>query len=63
MHVFTDEFLAVITKRVADRQREDDTKYIVLTDEFIATISKRVIEQQRGLAQWKSVKKAKFMTT
>lgn len=51
MQVFTDEFLAVITKRVADRQREDDTKYIVLTDEFIATVSKRVIEQQRGLAQ------------
>ncbi|MDD5755495.1 MAG: DUF2341 domain-containing protein [Methylococcales bacterium] len=51
MQVFTDEFLAVITKRVADRQRnEDDTKYIVLTDEFIAMISKRVIEQQRGLA-------------
>lgn len=50
MQVFTDEFLAVITKRVADHQREDDTKYIVLTDEFIATISKRVIEQQRGLA-------------
>jgi biopolymer transport protein ExbB len=50
MQVFTDEFLAVITKRVADRQRnEDDTKYIVLTDEFIAMISKRIIEQQRGL--------------
>ncbi len=51
MHVFTDEFLAVISKRIADRQRSNaDIQYIVLTDEFVATISKRVIEQQREIA-------------
>ena len=51
MHVFTDEFLAIISKRIADRQRNNaDMQYVVLTDEFIATISKRVIEQQREIA-------------
>lgn len=50
MHVFTDEFLAIISKRIADRQRSNDgVQYIILTDEFIATISKRIIEQQRGM--------------
>jgi biopolymer transport protein ExbB len=48
MHVFTDEFLAIISKRIADRQRSyDDVQYVVLTDEFIAKISERVIAKQR----------------
>ena len=50
MHVFTDEFLAVVSKKIADRQRSDEVQYIVLTDEFVAKVSQHVIEQQRGLA-------------
>lgn len=48
MHVFTDEFLAVVSKKIADRQRSDEVQYIVLTDEFVAKVSKHVIEQRRG---------------
>ena len=42
MHVFTDEFLAMISKKVADRQRGDSGLTVVLTDEFINLISERI---------------------
>ena len=46
MHVFTDEFLAMISKRVADRQRGDNDLKAVFTDEFINIIAERIAEKQ-----------------
>lgn len=46
-YVFTDEFLAMIAKRISDRQkrgREDFT--VVLTEEFINLIAQRVAIRQ-----------------
>lgn len=49
MHVFTDEFLAMISKRIADRQRSGDNDLkVVFTDEFINLIAERIAEKQRG---------------
>ncbi|MDP2903093.1 MAG: DUF2341 domain-containing protein [Methylovulum sp.] len=42
MHVFTDEFLAMISKRVADRQRGDNGLNVVFTEEFINLIAGRI---------------------
>jgi biopolymer transport protein ExbB len=48
MHVFTDEFLAVVAKRVADRQNDNSAlQYLVISDDFIAKVSKHIIDQQR----------------
>ncbi|MDD5274058.1 MAG: MotA/TolQ/ExbB proton channel family protein, partial [Methylovulum sp.] len=49
MHVFTDEFLAMISKRIADRQRGDADLKAVFTDEFINIIAERIAEKQRRL--------------
>jgi len=46
MHVFTDEFLAMISKRVADRQRGDSGLNVLFTDEFINLIAERIAAKQ-----------------
>lgn len=46
MHVFTDEFLAMISKRIADRQRGDGGLSVVFTDEFINIIAERIAQKQ-----------------
>jgi biopolymer transport protein ExbB len=50
MHVFTDEFLAMISKRIADRQRVDNGLTVVFTDEFINLIAERIAAKQLGAA-------------
>ncbi|TAN64701.1 MAG: DUF2341 domain-containing protein [Methylobacter sp.] len=46
MHVFTDEFLAMISKRIADRQRGDAGLTVAFTDEFINIIAERIAQKQ-----------------
>jgi len=48
MHVFTDEFLAMVSKRIADRQRGGDGLSIMFTDEFINYIAERIAAKQQG---------------
>ncbi|MDD5123901.1 MotA/TolQ/ExbB proton channel family protein, partial [Methylovulum sp.] len=50
MHVFTDEFLAMVSKRVADRQRSDNSLNVMFTEEFINLIAERVAAKQLGQA-------------
>ena len=46
MHVFTDEFLAMISKRIADRQRGDAGLAVAFSDELINIIAERIAKQQ-----------------
>ncbi|TAL41594.1 MAG: DUF2341 domain-containing protein [Methylovulum sp.] len=46
MHVFTDEFLAMISKRVADRQRGDNRLNVMFSEEFINLIAERIAAKQ-----------------
>jgi biopolymer transport protein ExbB len=46
MHVFTDEFLAMVSKRVADRQRGDSGLNVLFTEEFINLIAERIAAKQ-----------------
>ncbi len=46
MHVFTDEFLAMISKRIADRQRGDAGLTVTFNDEFINLIAERIAAKQ-----------------
>lgn len=48
MHVFTDEFLAMISKRIADRQRGGDGLNVIFTEEFITLIAERIAAKQAG---------------
>lgn len=48
MHVFTDEFLAMVSKRVADRQRSDIGLNVMFTEEFINLIAERIAAKQVG---------------
>jgi biopolymer transport protein ExbB len=48
MHVFTDEFLAMVSKRVADRQRSDNGLNVMFTEEFINLIAERIAAKQVG---------------
>ncbi|MDO9106868.1 MAG: DUF2341 domain-containing protein [Methylovulum sp.] len=48
MHVFTDEFLAMVAKRVADRQRSDNGLHVLFTEEFINLIAERIAVKQQG---------------
>ncbi len=50
MHVFTDEFLAMVSKRVADRQRSDNGLNVMFTEEFINLIAERIAAKQLGQA-------------
>ncbi|MGZ8157345.1 MAG: DUF2341 domain-containing protein [Methylobacter sp.] len=50
MHVFTDEFLAMISKRVADRQRGDSGLNVLFTEEFINLIAERIAAKKLGQA-------------
>jgi len=50
MHVFTDEFLAMIAKRVADRQRSDADLTVVFTEEFINIIAERIASKQGAIS-------------
>ncbi len=51
MQVFTDEFLAMISKRAADRQRVNPELAVAINDEFINLIAERVASRQRlGIA-------------
>ncbi len=49
MHVFTDEFLAMVSKRVADRQRSDNSLNVMFTEEFINLIAERIASKQLGI--------------
>ncbi|MBT9099482.1 DUF2341 domain-containing protein [Methylovulum psychrotolerans] len=49
MHVFTDEFLAMIAKRIADRQRGEPDLKVVFTEEFINIIAERIAAKQERL--------------
>ncbi|TAN49942.1 MAG: DUF2341 domain-containing protein [Methylococcaceae bacterium] len=46
MHVFTDEFLALISKRVADRRRGNNGLTVAFPDAFIDLIAERIARQQ-----------------
>lgn len=51
MQVFTDEFLAMISKKAADRQRVNPELAVVINDELINLIAERVANRQRlGIA-------------
>jgi biopolymer transport protein ExbB len=53
MQVFTDEFLAVITERIANRQRaskEASAEMQVFSEQFMALFSQQIASWQRGAA-------------
>lgn len=46
MQVFTDEFLAMVSKRVADRQRRGNDLTVVVSEAFIDLVAQRIAQQQ-----------------
>lgn len=46
MQVFTDEFLAMIAKRVSDRQKGNSDLHVIFTDAFIDVVAERITRLQ-----------------